>query len=375
MKLSRVKEIKLIFLLALSVVIFISLFTFDSGDITLLTSNPNLSRNNVVGSVGANLAWALLFLMGFGAYIIPIFMVLWGVMYFLEDQAKKLYLRIFGVIFSILAVSSILSLMGPKDIIYSFQRGGIVGLVFSDFLLKYLGTAGTFVVIVVLFLLSFLVTTDFLLFPLIGWLFKKIRSLFKKLRNTVMDSLVSGRVRKRVGESRPAILRVRQREEPKKAEPPKVQLIKTRETKEPVVKKKEKPQPKKAEDKPPVYTEPYVFPSLDLLNATVRADGAEIKENLDERSRILEETLREFGIEAKVVEVNKGPAITRYELEPASGVKVHKITALNDNIALAMKAMSVRIVAPIPGKGTVGVEVPNVKSAFVFLKEMLESKQ
>jgi len=90
---------------------------------------------------------------------------------------------------------------------------------------------------------------------------------------------------------------------------------------------------------------------------------------------VLEETLTDFDIEAKVVGFNKGPVITRYELELASGVKLHRITSLNDNIALALKAQNVRIVAPIPGKGTVGVEVPNSTSALVYLKDILTSKE
>jgi len=96
---------------------------------------------------------------------------------------------------------------------------------------------------------------------------------------------------------------------------------------------------------------------------------------LKQNSEILEGTLKDFGIETKVVRVNKGPVITRYELLPAAGVKVNKITALSDDIALAMKAQSVRIVAPVPGKGTVGIEVPNTESSIVYLKDILESKE
>ena len=76
-----------------------------------------------------------------------------------------------------------------------------------------------------------------------------------------------------------------------------------------------------------------------------------------------------------MVEINKGPVITRYELEPAPGVKINRITSLSDNISLAMKAQSVRIVAPIPGKGTVGVEVPNSTSSLVYMREVLDSKE
>ena len=362
MKTSKINEIKSIFLLAIALVIFISLLTFDQNDIKFLTSNPNLSKNNVIGSVGAYVAWVCLFLMGFGAYVIPFFIALWGVRFFLEEQVGKFYLRIFGAIFSILAISSIFNLIGPQDVVYRFQRGGITGLVFSDFLLKYLGTVGTLIVIFVLFLLSFLIMTDFLIFPFIGWLPRLFRYLLKGMKSIV---------------SLPATIRARFPGRPKRIEPAKerIETVKVREAWKPPAKAEEKPAKMPKTKKPIVYTTPYKLPSLDLLSSPPPIEEREIKEDLDEKSKILEETLSDFGIEAKVVKVSKGPVITRYELEPARGVTINKITSLSDNIALAMKAVTIRVVAPIPGKGTVGVEVPNSKSTFVYLKEILESKK
>jgi S-DNA-T family DNA segregation ATPase FtsK/SpoIIIE len=98
-------------------------------------------------------------------------------------------------------------------------------------------------------------------------------------------------------------------------------------------------------------------------------------ENLEYSAGILEDTLRDFGIESKVIDISKGPVITRYELQPAPGVKVNRITSLSDDIALTMKATTVRIVAPIPGKSCVGIEVPNADTSMVFLKEILESSE
>ena len=94
----------------------------------------------------------------------------------------------------------------------------------------------------------------------------------------------------------------------------------------------------------------------------------QIKDDLENNARILEETLRDFGIEVKVAQIDRGPVITRYEIQPAAGVKVTRIVALSDDIALALKAPSVRIVAPIPGKSRVGVEVPNSTMTLFYLK-------
>ena len=119
----------------------------------------------------------------------------------------------------------------------------------------------------------------------------------------------------------------------------------------------------------------YHLPSLDLLESPPPLEARQIKEDLTANARILEDTLDDFGISVKVTDIERGPIITRYELEPAPGVKLNRIVALSDDIALTMKAQSVRIVAPIPGKGRVGVEVPNTQSTFVYLKEVLASSE
>ncbi|MCM8758011.1 MAG: FtsK/SpoIIIE domain-containing protein, partial [Candidatus Omnitrophica bacterium] len=127
----------------------------------------------------------------------------------------------------------------------------------------------------------------------------------------------------------------------------------------------------------PVKKEPleYKLPPLDLLDSPPPISERQIKEDLVGNARILEEMLADFGISAKVTNIERGPVITRYELEPSAGVKLQKIVSLSDDIALTMKAQSVRVVAPIPGKGRVGVEVPNIQTSLVYLKEVLVSKE
>jgi len=94
-----------------------------------------------------------------------------------------------------------------------------------------------------------------------------------------------------------------------------------------------------------------------------------------DKAKLLEETLESFKVSAKVIEVHPGPVITRFELEPAPGVKVNKIVSLSDDIALALRATRVRIIAPIPGKAAVGVEIPNQKAATVYMKAIINSEK
>ena len=118
----------------------------------------------------------------------------------------------------------------------------------------------------------------------------------------------------------------------------------------------------------------YEYPETSLLSAPEIADNSDdIEENLNQKSKKLEETLESFGVSAKVTEISMGPTVTRFELTPKAGVKVSKITGLSKDIALNLAAKNVRIEAPIPGKSAVGIEIPNDTTNAVTLREVLEA--
>ncbi|MEI8365545.1 MAG: DNA translocase FtsK [Parachlamydiaceae bacterium] len=119
----------------------------------------------------------------------------------------------------------------------------------------------------------------------------------------------------------------------------------------------------------------YKLPTLNLLTNAKKLDHSSLKKDLKRKAEVLEETLLSFGIEAKVGQINCGPTITSFEVHPAIGVKVQKIKALENDIALNMEAQSIRIIAPIPGKAAVGIEVPNAQAEEVGFKEMLSAYQ
>ena len=120
----------------------------------------------------------------------------------------------------------------------------------------------------------------------------------------------------------------------------------------------------------------YIFPDTNLLNfnGNTKLNSSDKKELIDSANK-LEEILGNFGVEAKVIQVTKGPSVTRFELQPSPGVKVSKIVNLADDIALGLAASGVRIEAPIPGKAAIGIEVPNKKQTPVFLREVLDSQE
>lgn len=119
----------------------------------------------------------------------------------------------------------------------------------------------------------------------------------------------------------------------------------------------------------------YKPPPLTILSRPFRVKNIRFNKDINENIRILEETLESFGVKAKVLQVSRGPAITRYEIQPPSGVKVSRIVSLADDIALSMAAPDVRIEAPIPGKAAVGIEVPNKEISMVHLRDLLETQE
>ncbi|ADG82263.1 FtsK/SpoIIIE family DNA translocase [Thermincola potens] len=119
----------------------------------------------------------------------------------------------------------------------------------------------------------------------------------------------------------------------------------------------------------------YNLPPLSLLTKNVKLKSTRMSKDITDNVRILEETLANFGVKARVTQVSRGPAITRYELQPAPGVKVSRIVSLADDIALSMAASDVRIEAPIPGKAAVGIEVPNKEISMVHVRELFESPE
>ena len=119
----------------------------------------------------------------------------------------------------------------------------------------------------------------------------------------------------------------------------------------------------------------FKLPTASLLTNAKKLDHSSLKKDLRRKAEVLEETLLSFGIEAKVGQINCGPTITSFEVHPAIGVKVQKIKALENDVALNMEAKSIRIIAPIPGKAAVGIEVPNAQAEEVGFKEMLSAYQ
>ncbi|MCX5702561.1 MAG: DNA translocase FtsK [Candidatus Omnitrophica bacterium] len=373
MKERRLNEIKGVIFVAIGLIILASLISFTPFDLGFYTSHPNVPPRNLIRTFGAYLAGMLLFLFGWSSYIMPFFILLLGTRFFKQEKPDLRMPKVLGIFILLLSLSSIIGITLKNDGI-AFSRAGLLGFTLSNFITTYFGRLGGYIVFITLGILSIALVTEILISSFFLNVMDKTNSVlkpflrFKRRERSVAVKTNSFKKKEppeftTQAKIKPAIFESVKPEALASAKP-KIQ-IKTKP--EEVAEIKLKPQSVKTGD--------YRLPSLDLLESPPPLEARQIKDDLTANARILEETLGDFSISVKVTDIERGPVITRYELEPAPGVKLNRIVALSDDIALAMKAQSVRIIAPIPGKGRVGVEVPNTQSSFVYLKEVLASRE
>jgi S-DNA-T family DNA segregation ATPase FtsK/SpoIIIE len=381
MKREHVLEIIGIFIFALTVLVFLSFVSYHPTDLSFYTSNPNIPPKNLINIFGAYLSGFFFFIFGWASYLFPVFLFLWGLKFVRAEEIRTNVVKLLGIMILAVSLSSFLALFFVDQATARFGRGGIVGLVFSDFLMHYFGRAGAYVILLMLGLLSLPLIGEILVIPFFAAFFDRLLERFsawkearaaldgKKERSKTAARLSRGVLKeKSMPQEKPGIkdfTESRDAAGEKKAFDAAPLSIKIA-----------KPKTETLKDKEPVREvsdEDYVLPSIDLLESPPPVSMRQMKEDLAENAKILEDTLGDFGLSVRVADIERGPVITRYELEPAPGVKIQRIVNLSDDIAMTMKAPSVRIEAPIPGKNRVGVEVPNTQTSMVFLKEVLAS--
>ena len=381
MKKEYLYEIIGIFILALTVLIFLSFISYNPSDLAFYSSHPNYPPKNLINIFGAYFSGVFFFVFGWTSYLVPVFLLLWGMKFIRCEKIRTHVVKLLGILILMVSVSSFLAMFFVAQPTFRFRRGGIVGLVFSDFLSHYFGRPGAYVILIMLGLLSLPLIGEILVFPF----FAQLLANFKERLKGFSLSLPFFKMKedKKSVRQRPKACAASDSSAPLRPIPEKT-LVKSEKNgikpqgvfeSEPINIKIAKPKIETTpKDKTPVREVPdedYVLPHIDLLDSPPPVSMRQIKDDLAENARILEDTLNDFGISVRVADIERGPVITRYELEPAPGVKIHRIVSLSDDIALTMKASSVRIVAPIPGKNRVGVEIPNSQTSVVYLKEVL----
>ena len=377
---SHLNEIKAIILIAVGLLIFLGLISYTPQDLSFLSFPANAPAKNFIRIFGAGFSFGLFFIFGWVSYLLPLILFSWGLDKF-RERAFFLPFRLPGLLLLAFSLASLMAMTsGLAEV--CFRRGGLFGFIFSQFLLTYFGTGG-WVIVITLALLSCVLVMEFLVSRFILKITEALKAKFRIPRINPLRNLfiffsrpaVSNRV-----QLNPLIKRNKERPQEVSMAGEESPLSQKQALAGSKIELKLKPGPQEIKAAKPKSVQlksgAYQLPSLGLLDDPAAASSRKVlEEDLTGNAHILEDTLLDFGVSVRVTNIERGPAITRYELEPAPGVKVQRIVSLGDDIALAMKAQSVRIVAPIPGKSRVGIEVPNSSIGAVYLKEVLSSPE
>jgi S-DNA-T family DNA segregation ATPase FtsK/SpoIIIE len=349
-----------------ALLIALSLLSYNVNDRSLNSPSGPTDAYNWGGFVGAVLADLLLQGLGLSSYLLPVFLCIGAVQMFRADGGGVPVSKAVAYIVLVLSIGVILSIVVDSE--SARDSGGIIGgFLKESVLVPLFGPLSAVLIACFALLLSFMLLTQNSLLDIVGYTKKNFGEVRKSLvpAINVRWKQIKEKKDKRKGENT--------KKEKKDYIPPPI-LLKEEYKDEPAAVKR----PQKKPALPPEQfklpeVEGYKLPPLELLDP---ADGEQVKvdtETLQANSLILQKKLEDFGVEGEVVAVRPGPVITMYEFKPAAGVKVRRIVMLADDLAMALRAVSVRILAPIPGESVVGIEIPNPRREMVYLREVIES--
>jgi DNA segregation ATPase FtsK/SpoIIIE, S-DNA-T family len=350
-----------------ALLIAISLISFNVNDRSFNTPSGAISTHNWGGFVGAFLADLLLQGLGLSSYLLPVFLCLAAAQMFRTSDRGVALSRTLGYLILLVSVGVILSVVIDTE--RARDAGGIVGgFLKESVLIPLFGRFSATLIALFTLLLSIMLLTQYSLIDIIGYAKTNFDELKKSLVPAVNNRLKEFQERKdkRKGENT--------KKEKKDYIPPPI-VLKDEPHDELVVKKPlKKPALPPEQFKLPEIGEGYKLPPVELLDPPEGEQFKIDKETLHANSLILQKKLEDFGVAGEVVAVRPGPVITMYEFKPAAGVKVRRIVLLADDLAMALRAVSVRILAPIPGESVVGIEIPNPRRETVRLREVIESE-
>lgn len=346
---------------------------------------------------------------GEGRYLFPLLLVLAGIRLVSKRSRTQASERIYGAALLYLVALTFFHLMIPLE--DSFKAGvagdggGVMGALLSYSFRKSFGIVGTYIILISAGIISLLLLTNLSLLTMSKGFAERVKAVFKKGLSSMEGFLFTDEEEEK-----------KEKEKKKKDSIPNKPVIIDAEDHFTILESTEarteeagqekgssnplshpgrsvKPSPEsveqsgtgtdKVEDdgisffdqEHPAELSSFKLPPLTLLARPNRVKNIRFNKDISENVRILEDTLESFGVKARVMQVSRGPAITRYEIQPPAGVKVSRIVNLADDIALSMAAPDVRIEAPIPGKAAVGIEVPNKEISMVHLRDLLETQE
>ena len=322
----------------------------------IVFTNFNQDINNICGKFGAFVSDVLYTFLGWSAVLVPFICFFIAFLLFLTkynklDLISLLFIFILNIFLTI-EFSILSGLLYPSKYFLDKFMGGIFGLIGRDFLIDLFGSVGSLIIMAFALLITFFFIISFL--PVIGFINLKI--FRKKLQH------YKGNEEK---------IKKKERKIKKERISEEKQIFKSDKLNNPSREEKNKKKIVNSDENSSRY-----FIPIDLLERRKnKSSTIEDEKILREKGNKLEEKLKGFGVDGVIRGFHPGPVVTLYEFEPAPGIKINKITNLENDIALAMSALSVRIIAPIPGRSVVGIELPNKIMDMVSFRELIETDE
>jgi DNA segregation ATPase FtsK/SpoIIIE, S-DNA-T family len=390
----RISEFVGVALFALALIWLISLVTHDPTDpVWFFTTGASHPPANFVGRVGAFLSELSFQLLGYAAYLIPAVIGVAGWHYFWCQTPDAAYTKLTGVALLFGCSSAFLSLVfGSTEVAgKTFHAGGSIGRGFGLFMSDYLNRTGSLIVLLTMMMLAVILSTQFSFGRMfasatansqnlsargIGWLRAWIE---RKRKDMARREVIAKHAKPVVAGTKPGRVPAPQTDEPPappaRSIEPEPASPSPRPSPPVVARKKAEaaPLPLAEEPKAPAQRKKGAFtlPPASLLDAP-KAERKIDERELMEAAHLLAEKCREFAVEGQVAQIHPGPVVTTFEFKPEAGVKYSKVTGLADDLCLAMQAESV-LIDRIPGKSTVGIQIPNPNREAISLRELLES--
>ena len=335
------KEIIGICFFFLVILTLISLVSYSPLDPSVNHATHPGEVHNVFGFFGAHIAGILIGLFGLGAFVIPVLLLIFSVQFFSQQPNKVMILTLVGGLLLIVSTGSLSSLIAlPKHEITvlgtAFSSGGFIGIPLGTFLVRYTNMIGSTIILIVILLIG-LILAGFSMMNFVNG----IQRTFLFAGDRIMTFYIKYK-EKRKKSARFARIKKEQKTKPKTEI--KIQNLPPRKIKPAPVPKQEVFDFMRKDSN-------FQLPSVSLLEDPEPHIITVDDENLKMKSRLLEKKLEDFGVKGEVAAISPGPVITTFEYRPAPGVKINKVVNLTDDLALALRAMSIRIVAPHSRQG------------------------
>ncbi len=358
---------------------------FSSLSLIFYSTKSGFDVKGAMGTTGVFISDVLGSAFGIASFVIPVVMFYTAILVFVNRPGSNLYRKSIAAFIFLFSTTAILGLIfGNHHVLGYSPPGGWVGNIISSTLRgKIAGTIGSYMIVTTLIVLSLIILSNQSLSQILDWIVKSLKmlidatayclNLLRVAAESTVEKLsdffekpetispVDGNAMKlRVNVSKEAALNEG--------------ADHTDELPQIVV---EKPSDISGVNSKHVVQERENFrlPHIDLLDPKVKGNIVIDKEAVYKNAKLIEEKLSDFGVSGKVTEIRPGPVITMFEYKPSPGIKINKISALSSDLAMGLSALSIRIIAPIPGRDVIGIEVPNAERETVVLRELLESSE